>query len=268
MNDIMAQQHSALIYILLAFFALIVVVCVGGIVVVNRVIVKPINTLSNAAAQYAHNKNVFSEMHIDRGDEIGILANSMTNMEKDINGYISSLEQTTNDLISAREHADQMDRAANIDALTKVRNKRAYDIEATRLNENTKPYAIAMIDLNGLKEINDTYGHEKGDVSINTVCQIICQIFKHSPVYRVGGDEFIVVLENNDYKERASLIQAFSDAVQQNASDESLEVWRRVTAAVGCAVYDPEEDEKAESVLKRADAAMYENKKAMKASEQ
>lgn len=264
MNEIMSQQHRYWINIALAFLILTILVCVVGIVLVNHVIVKPINTLSQAAAQYAHNRKAFSDLHISRGDEIGILADSIAHMEEDINGYIQNLEKTTNDLITAREHADQMYRAANIDALTKVRNKRAYNLEVTKLNESTQPYGIAMIDLNGLKIINDTYGHEKGDISINTICQIICRVFKHSPVYRVGGDEFVVILESNDFEERDLLMQAFSDICRQCSGDSSLEPWERVTAAIGYAVYDPRTDDGVDSVLKRADAAMYENKKAMK----
>ena len=267
MNDIMDQQNRFLMYSVLAFLIMTVIVCVLGILVVNRVIIKPINTLSQAASQYASNRKVFSELKMSRSDEVGVLADSMTHMEEDINSYIDSLEKTTNDLIAAREHADQMDRAANIDALTKVRNKRAYDTEVTRLNESTQPYGIVMVDMNGLKVVNDTYGHEKGNVSINTVCKTICQVFKHSPVYRVGGDEFIVILENNDYEERASLIQSLFDTFRQNSNDDSLEPWERVTAAVGSAIYDSETDDSVDAVLKRADSAMYENKRAQKESQ-
>ena len=139
-----------------------------------------------------------------------------------------------------------------------------WDIESERLNESTSPYGIVMIDLNGLKSINDNYGHEKGDVSIKTLCQIVCRVFKHSPVYRVGGDEFVVILENDDFEERDTLIQSIKDIFTQNAGDTSLQPWERVTAAVGCAVCDHETDENVERVLQRADTAMYENKKTMK----
>ena len=263
MNEIMEKQHRYLIYVALAFFGLTILVCFLGIVVVNRVIVRPINKLSQAAAQYKNNRNVFSELHMSRGDEIGDLADSMTLMEDEINGYISNLEKTTNDLISAREHAEQMDRAANIDALTKVRNKRAFDVETNRLDGST-PYGILMVDMNGLKFINDTYGHEKGDIGINTVCQTVCQIFKHSPVYRVGGDEFVVVLEGISYAERDALVQSLADAFRRITDDDSRQPWERVMAAAGYAVYDPETDSGVDSVLKRADAAMYENKRALK----
>ena len=267
MNEIMSRQQRFLIYVIIVFLAVTILVCVVGIIAVNHAIIMPINTLSQAAAQYTRNGKVFSGLKIARGDEIGILADSMAHMEEDIDGYIDNLERTTNDLISAREHAQQMDRAANIDALTKVRNKRAYDIEVQRLNASAQPYGIVMIDMNGLKEINDTYGHEKGDTSIKTICRIICRVFKHSPVYRVGGDEFVILLENTDYEERAALIQSITDAFVQNHADASLPPWERVTAAVGHAVYEPNTDDSVDDVLKRADAAMYRNKKAMKSAE-
>ena len=207
MNEVMALQRRFLIYVALAFLAVSFLVCLIGILTVNRVIVKPINELSSAAAKYKDNRKVFSELNIKRNDEIGSLADTMVKMEEDIDGYINNLEKTTNDLLLAREHAEQMDQAANIDFMTKVRNKRAYDTDSKRLNETTQPYGLLMVDLNGLKEINDNYGHEKGDISIKTVCQIVCNVFKHSPVYRMGGDELVVILENCDFEERDELIR-------------------------------------------------------------
>lgn len=266
MNGIIAHQRRFLIYAALAFLAVTFLVCLIGILTVNRVIVRPINELSSAAARYKDNRKVFSELNISRNDEIGSLADTMVQMEEDIDGYINNLEKTTNDLLLAREHAEQMDQAANIDSMTKVRNKRAYDIESKRLNGTTRPYGILMVDMNGLKDINDNYGHEKGDISIKTVCQIICDVFKHSPVYRIGGDEFVVVLENSDFEERDDLIRSIEESFAKYASDPSLQPWERVTAAVGCAVSDPEANESVESVLKRADATMYENKNKMKSN--
>ena len=91
-------------------------------------------------------------------------------------------------------------RAANIDALTKVRNKRAYDLEVQRVEQELRDgktdVGIAMIDMNFLKRTNDIYGHEQGNASLQKLCQTICGVFKHSPVFRIGGDEFVVILEN------------------------------------------------------------------------
>ena len=266
MNDIMAKQSRYILYSVLIFLALTVIVSFISILVVSRFIVRPINKLSQAASQYKNNKHVFSELKMSGSDEISILSESMAQMEADINGYISNLEQTTNDLIQAREQAEMMNKAANIDALTKVRNKRSFDTDFKRLNDSSEPYGVAMIDMNGLKEINDSYGHEKGDVSIITICRHICSVFKHSPVYRVGGDEFIVILENTDYEERYALIDELRDAFEQNKNNDELQPWERVTAAIGYAEYNPQVDVIVESVLQRADAMMYENKKAMKSA--
>ena len=120
-----------------------------------------------------------------------------------------------------------------------------------------------MIDLNNLKVINDEHGHEKGDTAIMNLCHVVCEIFKHSPVYRVGGDEFVVILRNHDFDHAEELIGEFIKKIEETASDESLEPWDRISAALGYAVY-AEEDGDLQTVLKRADDLMYERKKAMK----
>lgn len=255
------------IFLLIAALAQIIVaaiVCVIGVTIVSRFIIRPINKLSQAAELYASNRKSFSELHISKSDEIGILADSMSHMETEISGYIENLEKMTNDLISAREHAKQLNTVANIDPMTQVSNKRAYNTAAARLNEGTKPYGLVMIDMNNLKLVNDSCGHEKGDICIQNLCQIICRSFPHSPVYRVGGDEFIVILENDDYKERETLVQAITETFRQNAAKTELPLWENVVAAVGCAVFDPKQDRGIDDVLKRADEAMYEQKRAIK----
>ena len=240
------------------------IVCFIGIRLVSRFIIKPINKLSHAAELYTSNRKSFSELDISKGDEIGILADSMSHMESEISGYIENLEKITSDLISAREHAKQLNTVANIDPMTKVSNKRAYNTAAARLNESKQPYGLVMIDMNNLKTVNDTCGHEKGDICIQNLCQVICQSFPHSPVYRVGGDEFIVILENDDYKERDTLIPAIREVFRQNAVNTALPLWERVTAAVGFAVFDPKKDQSVDDVLQQADKNMYQHKKDFK----
>ena len=259
MNVAMSELIRFMIRIGLAFLGIALLFCILSIILINKLIVKPINTLSRAASQYKDNKNAFSELNIKRNDEIGVLADSMVQMEKDIDRYV-------NDLSSTREYADEMNLAANTDALTKALNKRAYDIKAKQLNETRPPYGIILIDINDLKGINDTYGHENGDVSIKTVCRIICRVFDCSAVYRIGGDEFIVVLEKEDYANREALIRELSEAFRANEANESAAPWERVSAAVGSAVFDPDSDKSVRNVVQRADVAMYHNKKAAKES--
>ena len=157
---------------------------------------------------------------------------------------------------------DQARQSATKDIMTGVKNKTAYEwkcqelFEEIKVNEN-KEFAIVMCDVNGLKKINDTFGHDSGDKLIKEVCKIISTIYTHSPVYRVGGDEFVIILEDVDYKNREYL---FSEARKQAVDNEE-----NVSFACGMAVFDKEKDDDIVSVYKRADSEMYNNKKQMKA---
>lgn len=122
-----------------------------------------------------------------------------------------------------------------------------------------------MIDLNYLKKTNDTYGHDKGNISIIKLCKTVCEIFDHSPVFRIGGDEFIVVLKGRDYGNIEKLMRAFHERTAGFEKDASLQPWEKVSAAIGYALYDKEIDNGIEDVFKRADEAMYECKTSMRA---
>ena len=267
MNSVAKQRKIFLIIAVIAQIIMHTIVCVIGIRLVNRFIIRPVNKLSKAAEQYTNDRKSFSGLNIPKGDEIGILADSMSRMEREINGYIENMEKTTNDLIQAREQAEWLNTLANVDQLTNTRNKRAFDVASDRLGRDGQPYALVMIDMNNLKQMNDTYGHKKGDIYLKNLCQIIWRSFHHSTVYRVGGDEFIVVLENDDYAEREELIRSIKETFRQTRDDESLPPWERVSAAVGCAEFEPGKDLGIEAVLKRADAEMYRDKREIKGNQ-
>ena len=117
-----------------------------------------------------------------------------------------------------------------------------------------------MIDMNDLKQINDTFGHEQGNEAIIRLANLICDIFMHSPVFRIGGDEFVVILEKNSYEERDVLVTDFLEANDALRNDTSLHEWERVSAALGMAVFEPDKDTSFNDVFQRADSAMYEHK--------
>jgi len=122
---------------------------------------------------------------------------------------------------------------------------------------------IAILDINFLKKTNDSYGHEAGNLLIQECSRLICRIFKHSPVYRIGGDEFAVILERNDYKKREQLAKKFFDEVS-NTFITVDEKKIPVSIALGIAEFIPEEDSLYHDVFQRADERMYENKAAIK----
>lgn len=153
---------------------------------------------------------------------------------------------------------------ANKDSLTKVNNRTAYDnIESKITSQIAKgddlKFAILVCDVNNLKTTNDTIGHEAGDLLIVEGCHIICNTFKHSPVYRVGGDEFAVLLQKTDYENRMTLLKHFQEKMAKE-----IFIKGAVSIASGLADYEPEKDLSVADVFKRADEEMYKNKKNMK----
>ena len=260
MDAIIAKENEDTTLLVIVLILLSVLAVTTGFLLVMFMIIKPIRKLTKVANEYTNETNgdlnKFNEIDISSSDEIEDLANSMKKMEKDINKYIS-------DLLGAQKKADELKLLADKDALTNVGNKRAYFEVEERLNDLIKKgkarFALSMIDLNGLKTINDTYGHERGDAFIVALSNMIKDTFTLSEVYRIGGDEFIVVSENSDYDRIDRLHNAFILRIKDEKTNEE-----KVSAAIGTAIFDPKIDNNVEDTFKRADAQMYERKKKMK----
>lgn len=267
MNEIFERERDILKTLFMLFGIITVLVSLIGIYIVDRTIVRHINKLSETAKQYSARDLNFSKLNIHTGDEIETLAESMKRMERDIKEYYDNLLETKNDLETARENAQAFEREANIDPLTNLRNKRAYDLAVTELNKSDKPYALVVFDINNLKMINDSYGHENGNIAIRNLAGLICDVFQYSPVYRIGGDEFVAILTNRDFENREALIRQFREEERRSRENSALQPWEKPCAACGYAVYDARLDNGAASVFKRADENMYGQKKKMKESE-
>ena len=121
-----------------------------------------------------------------------------------------------------------------------------------------------MIDLNYLKNTNDEFGHFAGDEALIKLAHLICLTFKHSPVYRVGGDEFIVILENEENEKADHLIAEFNERIQDCIDNNKLPNYERISAAIGYAEYQEGVDTCVDDVFKRADQKMYQRKHEMK----
>ena len=159
--------------------------------------------------------------------------------------------------------AERAKRMAYRDALTGVRSKLAYldtlkDLEVSIQDGSLTEYGVVVFDVNGLKEVNDTQGHDKGDDFIRSACRLICGNYDHSPVFRIGGDEFVAILEGNDYEERDTLLQDFERNVEENRKEGG------VVVACGMSVYEPDRDTSYNDVFRRADRRMYDRKEKLK----
>ena len=162
-----------------------------------------------------------------------------------------------------------MDELAHKDALTGLKNKAAYD-EATskldkKISNGAAEFCIVMVDVNFLKRVNDTYGHERGNEYLMNAVKLICSIFGEERVYRIGGDEFVAVIEDEKVSLCKYLVEEFRAEMARKNSNKLLEPWEKISAASGLAFYQAGVDKSADEVFKRADKLMYENKLAMKA---
>ena len=215
--------------------------------IVSIRITTPLKQLTEAADQIAAG-NLDVELPSPGNDEVGRL--------------IRSFGVTVNSL---KEYISGMKKKVYIDPLTHVKNKNAYELEKERLQKQMRmgiaEYALLMMDVNHLKMVNDTYGHDYGDLYLLNCCRLICRVFQHSPVYRIGGDEFLVLLENSDYQKRDELLAEFDRLSEESWKEK--EFWKQLSVAKGLAVCSSD-DTTPEDLQRRADHMMYEDKKRMK----
>lgn len=181
---------------------------------------------------------------------------------------ICCLENIEDDFAKKEEqkkNLESAERMARFDELTGVRNKNAFkeysESMDAKIKARTGDYSFGLIlcDMNDLKLMNDTRGHNFGDEAIQRASRIICNIFTHSPVFRIGGDEFVVILSGEDYKNRKKLLEKLMNESLENKKARSGPV-----IAAGMSVYKPDSDKSFSRVFNRADKLMYKNKKELK----
>jgi diguanylate cyclase (GGDEF)-like protein len=153
------------------------------------------------------------------------------------------------------EHA-RLARAALTDSLTGLGNHRSFHEdfrrEIARRTRTGSCFSIVMLDLNGLKQVNDTLGHQAGDELIHSVADCLRATMRATDAaYRTGGDEFIALLPN----ERAWGALEFARRLQEEALRHHTEL------AVTCGIAESVAFETADTLLRRADLALYDAKR-------
>ena len=237
-------EHLITSVLVLAAFIVLTMILAGHIS-------RPLRDLTKAA-QEVEAGNYDVELKPQGNDEVGILTGAFSHLVAHLKSYVRDLK----------------DKAYG-DALTAVRNKTAFDLYLRNLPEQAESrgeplrYAVCFFDCNDLKQINDRYGHEKGDLYLKATCTTICQVFAHSPVFRIGGDEFAAVLQHGEYDRRYELLELFDQRCFDMRA-MGTNPWEKANVARGIAEYDPERDKSAEDVVRRADQLMYENKRSQK----
>ena len=115
-----------------------------------------------------------------------------------------------------------------------------------------------LIDVNGLKKVNDEYGHQFGNNLIIETAKILTNVFGHDNVYRIGGDEFSVILKDTNKEICQMLLEKFYKEVAKDNKE------MKISVAAGYGIYDETIDTSYESFFKRVDEEMYHNKYEMK----
>lgn len=197
------------------------------------------------------------------GYMIGVCLLKTFVVEDERDEYRRELEELLERERQQRVELGSARRMAYTDPLTGVKSKNAY-LEAEALMDahvadgSAGDFAVVIFDLNGLKHINDTQGHETGDRYIVSACKLICKEFEHSPVFRVGGDEFVALLEGEDYEHRNELLSDFNERIEQNLRDGE------VVVATGMAEHHRDDDSDCHEVFVHADERMYARKHELK----
>ncbi len=277
--DMLLEYTHIFIIKLLALFAgcFIFIFAIGRAFVENNIIL-PVNTMAYCARNFSYDSVAAREKNIDTikslkiktGDEIENLYRALLRTTENFLRYLEHLQRAKTQVADMRVKVFAMDKIAHKDSLTGVKNKTAYAEEIALLDKKISAggaqFCIVMVDVNFLKRVNDTYGHEIGNTYLQNACRLTCAVFGAENVYRVGGDEFVVILEGNKVSLSKYFVAQFKSEMEHKLSNESLALWEKVSAAVGLAVYEPDKDKTADEVFKRADKEMYANKLAMKAA--
>ena len=146
---------------------------------------------------------------------------------------------------------------AYVDALANVGNRASYILRTKQISLESS-FAVILYDINGLKYINDNFGHETGDKTIIAIANILKDTFDESTIYRIGGDEFVVILTDNDKDITLQIFNSVIDKVDKfNELDEIPLV---ISVSKGVAFFDPKKDTSFADVFNRADENMYEDK--------
>ena len=184
------------------------------------------------------NENQESETHT--GNQMMTLRKKIHLTQKEIQDFIAYIKKQ-----------------AYVDVLSNVHNRSAYVLKIKQISLDS-PFSVMLYDINGLKYINDTYGHETGDKAIIAVANVLQDTYDEESIFRIGGDEFVVLLTDND---KDVTLQIFNSVIQKlDAFNEKKELPLPISVSKGIAFYDSKVDKSYSDVFNRADESMYEDK--------
>ena len=241
-------------------------------------VAEPIQRISSSASAFASKSHgrkdlevmSFNDPNIHTNDEIEDLANALSTMCDNMKAYVKELITADRKVDNLKEKVMRMDHLAYTDALTGAGNKAAYEKYAATLDwdmlAGKAKFAIVMVDLNYLKRINDTYGHDLGNQYIKNLYTLLWHYFNEDMIFRIGGDEFVVLLQGDRTDRVIELVRNVKRDMALTMNNANTSSAYRMSAAIGIAIYSPIRHINVNDVFKEADRNMYNDKTAMHAS--
>lgn len=248
------QQANSLGWVVLQLVAGLCLACILLAIVVARAVTKPINLVSAAVQRFANGETV-DTLVFKRKDELGILARSFNHMQDKLNQQMTALEQSR----------QEMDQLARHDVMTGLPNRRLFqerlDNALARSQRSGKRFALLFIDVDKFKSINDRWGHDAGDEVLKVIAmRLLSNTRKADAVARIGGDEFVVLLDSPANQDdiiaiAEKLLESVRCPIQHNGTE------LQVGFSIGISQF-PDNGTTATELMTSADHAMYEAKSA------
>ena len=178
--------------------------------------------------------------------------------------FKDALDKTTEKVQMQEKALDSAIHLVRTDPLTGVKSRHAFveveeHFDSLIAKNECEDFAVMVFDLNGLKTINDTRGHNSGDKYIKDSVELISRFFPFDNIYRYGGDEFVVILEGKELTDRKKKHNSFMDAI-----DENVRSGKGPIVSSGMSNYQKSSDNTFMAVFKRADRIMYNRKEYLK----
>lgn len=168
-------------------------------------------------------------------------------------------------LLSVKDQEDILERLSYKDSLTNLYNARKFITTLKEFQKKSKPYSLIYLDLNDFKQINDNLGHETGDQVLTIAARKLSNCIRQGDMaFRIGGDEFTIILAGEN---GPVYIEDVISRIKESVNRETVLKTARlqIQTSAGYARY-PEDGDDYEEIIKKADSAMYSNKRATKAA--
>jgi diguanylate cyclase (GGDEF)-like protein len=283
-------QVTRVTWVVSAVLVAILLILYAGLSILNhRLLFVPLQSMAAKARQIAERKEHLGEaVDIPQGSEMREIAMALNVMSKRLKEHVTDLEsqvQNRTDVLSKvnammhqeiqerqksaqelQKYANQLEYLARTDELTQAFNRRHFlqelEKEVDRSKRYKRPLSVLVLDLDYFKDVNDTYGHASGDAVLQTLSAACSSILRTEDVFaRMGGEEFGILFPETGSEEAVQVAERIRKLVEHLKVTAENGATIRFTASLGVTSLQ-EDGQSLESLLQRADRALYAAKEA------